>query len=261
MGLRLASINLHCGLDRRGHPYSVKAAVAALNTDVILVQENWRPDGSPSLAASAAADCGYPCLAELDLVADTPLAGLDVVRGDVPDETGAWGLAILSRLPWRGCTTVEVGAVPGDVVGPRLAQVVEIPLDDSAVLRVVNVHLTHRLAHGPAQLRRLIAGLGDRSVPTVIAGDLNLCRPTVYLARPYRPAVRGRTWPAHRPMVQIDHALVGAGVTATAPRVGPDVGSDHRPVQVTLDAAGRDGGRLRREGRRRSVPRSADDRR
>jgi endonuclease/exonuclease/phosphatase family metal-dependent hydrolase len=237
MGIRLASVNLHCGLDHRGVPFSVKAAAAALGTDVILVQENWRPEGSTSLAASAAADCGYPYVAELDLVVDTPLADLDVVRGDVPDGTGAWGLAIVSRLPLRRCTTVDLGAARGDVVGQRLAQVVEIPLGDQAVLRVVNVHLTHRLAHGPAQLRQLVAGLGDGSVPTVIAGDLNLCRPTAYLARPYRLAVRGRTWPARRPIVQIDHALAGRGVTVTRAWVGPDVGSDHLPVQVTLDTA------------------------
>ncbi|GID97697.1 endonuclease/exonuclease/phosphatase family protein [Amorphoplanes digitatis] len=229
MVLSLASLNLHCGLDHRGAPYSVKAAVAALDTDVIVVQENWRARGTESLAASAAADCGYPCFAELDMVPDAPLADLDVVDGAAPDEVGAWGLAVMSRVPWVSTTAIGIGTAPGDVVGARSAQVIELP-----GLRVVNVHLTHRLLHGPAQLRRLLAGLRSSRVPTLIAGDLNMCRPTVYLARGYRPAVRGRTWPAQRPVAQLDHVLLGAGVMATGAEVGPNLGSDHLPVRLTI---------------------------
>lgn len=235
MSLTLASLNLHCGLSHRGQPYSVKAAVAALDADVVVVQENWRRAGATSLAAEAAADCGYPEYAELDMVTGTPMAGLDIV-GDPPDETGDWGLGIMSRRPWRRIGVAELGpGAPGDVVGPRLAQVAEIPLDGGGVLRVVNLHLTHRLLHGPAQLRRLIAGLGGTAQPTVLAGDFNMCRPAIHLARPYRPAVRGRSWPAHRPVAQLDHILAGPGVRASAPEVGPAVGSDHRPVLATLD--------------------------
>src|SRR4051794_39165936 len=91
MGIRLASLNLHCGLDHRGAPFSVKQAVAVLDTDVIVIQENWRTHGEESLAASAAADCGYSSLTELDLVPDTPLADLDIVDGTAPDLSGAWG--------------------------------------------------------------------------------------------------------------------------------------------------------------------------
>lgn len=229
MVLSLASLNLHCGLDHRGAPYSVKAAVAALDTDVIVVQENWRSRGTDSLAASAAADCGYTSFAELDLVPDVPLADLEVVGGTAPDEVGAWGLAVLSRVPWVGTDVIGIGAARGDVVGARAAQVIDFP-----GLRVVNVHLTHRLPYGPAQLRRLLAGLRRSAVPTVIAGDLNMCRPTVYLAGPYRPAVRGRTWPAQRPVAQLDHVLLGPGVTATGAAVGPNLGSDHLPVRLTI---------------------------
>jgi endonuclease/exonuclease/phosphatase family metal-dependent hydrolase len=150
VSLTLASLNLHCGLTRRGDPYSVKAAIAAADADVVVVQENWRPHGRASLAAEAAADCGYPSYAELDLVTDTPLADLEVVGGEAPDETGAWGLAILSRRPWRRLGEAAIGAAGGDAVGARLAQLAEIGVAGGAVLRVVNVHLTHRLVYGPA---------------------------------------------------------------------------------------------------------------
>ncbi|OJF16280.1 hypothetical protein BG844_00115 [Couchioplanes caeruleus subsp. caeruleus] len=232
MTLTLASVNLHCGLDRNGRPFPVKQAIAALDADVVLVQENWRVEGSTSLAAAAAADCGYGSVTELDLISGVPLARLDIVDGEVPEETGSFGLAVLSRVPWESVWPLALGAARGDVVGIRSAQVVTF-----AGLRAVNVHLTHRVLHGPAQLRRLVAGLRGHGIPTLIAGDLNMCRPTVRVAHPYRPAVRGRTWPAHRPMAQLDHVLLGPGLTATHARVGPPVGSDHLPVQLTVAAS------------------------
>ncbi|MDY7090268.1 MAG: endonuclease/exonuclease/phosphatase family protein [Actinomycetota bacterium] len=228
MELTVASLNLHCGLDDTGAPFSVKEAVAALDTDVILLQENWRPEGVGSIAARAAADCGYAHVAELDMVTGTPLADLEIHDGAVPDETGAWGLAIISRVPFTGTGAVPIGSAPKDVVGDRHAQVAELP-----GLRLVNVHLTHRLLHGPAQLRRLVAGLGSPR-PTLLAGDFNMFRPVIGLARPFRPVVRGRTWPVRRPLVQIDHVLAAPGVRVTDARVLPAGGSDHLPVQVTV---------------------------
>jgi endonuclease/exonuclease/phosphatase family metal-dependent hydrolase len=151
-------------------------------------------------------------------------------RAPVPDQTGSLGLAILSRVPWREYRLLGLGGPAGDRGGERLAQIVELTLDGHEAVRVVNTHLTYRLAYGPGQLLRLIRGLGP-GVPTVIGGDLNMCRPTIGLAAPYRTAVRGRTWPAHRPVAQIDHLLAGPGVEVLRPEVLPDAGSDHRPVR------------------------------
>jgi endonuclease/exonuclease/phosphatase family metal-dependent hydrolase len=231
MGFSLVSLNLHCGLDRHGVPYRVTDAVADCEADVVLLQENWRPQGSPSLARTAAEKLGYPHVAEVDLVAGSPMADLKITRSTpVPDETGSLGLAILSRIPWREYRLLALGEAPGDRGGERFAQIVELTLAGHEALRVVNTHLTYRLAYGPGQIYRLITGLG-RGLPTVIGGDLNMCRPTIGLAGPYRPAVRGRTWPAHRPVAQIDHLLAGPGVEVLRPEVLRDVGSDHRPVR------------------------------
>ena len=286
MSVSVATLNLHCGLDSRGVAYSVDAAVGALAADVVLVQENWRPAGADSLARRAALAGGYEHLAELDIVRHTPLRDLKIIPGEVPDESGAWGLAVLSRFPVRAYRTVALGTAPGDVAGARAAQVLEVTDANGTPLRVVNVHLTHRLAHGPAQLRRLLralrdtaeqedaagrgepgagavgrgaaeggargedamrrggegAGRGDArqgsELPTVIGGDFNMCRPVVYLSRGYRPLVRGRTWPAHRPVAQLDHLLAGPGVTLAAQEVGRPVGSDHLPVRAQLALAG-----------------------
>ena len=251
MSLSVATLNLHCGLDGRGVPYPVTGAIGALAADVVLVQENWRPTGADSLARRAALAGGYDHLAELDLVRTTPLRELKIIPGEVPGETGAWGLAVLSRFPVRAYATVALGAAPGDVAGTRMAQILEITDEDGAAIRVVNVHLTHRLTHGPAQLRRLLGALrnsatggsGDRArgsaLPTLIGGDFNMCRPAVYLARGYRPLVRGRTWPAHRPVAQLDHLLATSGVTLATQEVCPSVGSDHLPVRALLAVAGK----------------------
>jgi endonuclease/exonuclease/phosphatase family metal-dependent hydrolase len=229
----VASINLHCGRDRRGVPFPVSDALGALDTDLVLVQESWRPAGSDSLIRKVAAEWGYGEPLELDFLPETTLRALDVVGRDGADESGGWGLAVLSRLPWRRTEQIWLGSARGDV-GPRGALVVEVELPGGAVLRVVDVHLTHRVVHGPAQLRRLVRALGDPARPTIIGGDLNMCRPTVGLARPYRPVPRGRTWPAGLPVAQIDHLLRGPGVTVTDRRVGPAVGSDHLPVRMSL---------------------------
>lgn len=240
MSVSLASMNLHCGRSGDGTPYSVRDALAALDADVVVVQENWRPVGERSLAEVAAAECGYSSYTEVGMVSGS-LGALGVVPGD--HATGTWGMAVMSRSPWAAIGSLALGAAPGDVVGGRRALTVEVPVE-GGLLRVVGTHLTHRLMHGPAQLRRLLRGLegldgeAGRAVPTVIAGDLNMCRPTVYLARGFRPALRGRSWPAHRPIAQIDHILAGPGVAATAASVGPDLGSDHRPVRAMLALTG-----------------------
>jgi len=69
----------------------------------------------------------------------------------------------------------------------------------------------------------------------VIAGDLNMPGPATWTAgHGYRRVVRGPTFPAHRPLIQIDHLLAGPGVRAEAAEVLPGVGSDHLPVRAQL---------------------------
>jgi endonuclease/exonuclease/phosphatase family metal-dependent hydrolase len=233
MRFSVGSLNLRCGrcLDE---PYPVVAAAQAAEADVLLVQENWRPQGSPSLAQQVGEALSYDSVLELDLLSQTSLHALGVVRDMMASEDGAWGIALLSRLPLVRREQVGLGTAPGDLAA-RSAQVVDLVGSDARRwARIVNVHLTHRLHHGLGQLRRLLQALPDDDVPTVVAGDLNMCRPTVYLARPFRPGIRGRTWPAKRPVVQIDHLLVSRAVAVSHQRIGPSVGSDHLPIRAVL---------------------------
>ena len=45
------------------------------------------------------------------------------------------------------------------------------------------------------------------------------------------------TWPAFLPMparIPIDHVMTGSGLRVVERTVGPDLGSDHRPVIATI---------------------------
>jgi endonuclease/exonuclease/phosphatase family metal-dependent hydrolase len=231
--LSVASLNLHGGRDNTGTPYSVPAAVRLLSADVVVLQENWRPRNADSLARRAAAECGYYEVAELDVLNETTLYDLGVTCDASAHESGAWGLAMLSRVPMVGREELWLGTAPGDM-SARAAQIVEVGECGGAALRLVNVHLTNRLRYGPGQLRRLLRTVAPQRVPTVLVGDFNMCRPAIYMARGYRAAIRGRTWPARRPAAQLDHVLVGPGIDVVRAQVEPAVGSDHLPVRVVL---------------------------
>jgi endonuclease/exonuclease/phosphatase family metal-dependent hydrolase len=98
---------------------------------------------------------------------------------------------------------------------------------------VVNTHLTHRL-FSPVQLMRLVRRLASEQAPTVIAGDLNMPGPVTGLAVGYSPAVNGRTFPARRPVVQLDHILTSRDVRASDGEVLPPGGSDHRAIRARV---------------------------
>lgn len=233
-GFTLASLNLHCGRDRNGAPYSVSAAIRALSADVVVLQENFRPAEALGLAEQAAAGACYEYVLEIDVWRETSLARLGIVPdGAADDEPGSWGLAVLSRIPMAKIGEVCLGRAPGDD-GKRIALLVELRCGATASVRLACTHLTHRLRYGPSQLRGLVRALRPDPRPTVIVGDLNMCRPAILLAQGFRPVVRGRTWPADRPLVQLDHVLAGRGVAATAQHVFDPVGSDHRAVRATL---------------------------
>lgn len=238
MRFSLGTLNLHCGRDQHGRPFSVLAAIRALDTDVVALQENWRPAGGGGELADIAARLGYPAPLELDVFPQTSLRGLDIVRGDSGDEAGAFGLAILSRLPLTVGDVEPLGRARGDR-GVRLAQAVTIGDDPDTAVRLVNTHLTHRLLFGPAQLRRLLAAHPADSGPTVIAGDFNMFRPTIWLARGYRSVVRGRTWPASSPAFQIDHILANDRIRVGGREVVAPVGSDHLPLRAALGVLAR----------------------
>lgn len=228
--IEVAGFNLHWGCGGDGVPFDVTAACAALGADVIALQEVWTPNGRPSIAARAAEELGYG-IRELPLTRLADIDGFRVVERE-QEATGSWGLALLTRFPVTGHRVLDLGRAAGDTVR-RAAQSAVLELPSGGTLHVVNTHLTHRLHAGPRQLRRLVRGLGPLS-GAVVMGDLNMTGPVAATLARRRRAVTGRTWPAGRPVAQLDHILVPRGYEIVGGEVLPGLGSDHRPVRAAL---------------------------
>jgi endonuclease/exonuclease/phosphatase family metal-dependent hydrolase len=226
--ITIASLNMHGGLDRRGQPFDVEAACHYLKADVITVQEAWLQNGQPDPLAAPASALGAQ-VKRASLAVDTTLVSLGVGPGTEP---GTWGLAVLTVLPVTGYHVVGLGRAPGDP-HHRAAQVVTVAVPGGKPLCVVNTHLTHRYS-SPVQLRRLLRHLAGGTDPTVIVGDLNMPRAATWAVVGYSRVVRGRTYPAHRPLVQLDHVLAGRRVTGLDGEVLDPVGSDHLPIRAQL---------------------------
>ena len=224
----IASLNTHGGRGADGRPYDLEAACRQFKADIIVLQEVWRPHSGPDPVADIAAALGTE-LRRATLVADTSLRSFGIA-----DETarGQWGLATLTTMPVTGYEVVDLGRIAGDAT-PRAAQLVTMDLPGRGPLRIANTHLTYRLL-SPVQLLRLVRRLDTSDIPTVIVGDLNMPAPLTGLAAGYAPAVSGRTFPAHRPLLQLDHILTSRRVARRGGEVLPPAGSDHLPVRARL---------------------------
>ena len=171
-----------------------------------------------------------------------------LVLSDIHD-TDNFGIGLYSRLPVDGrliyrATPASGGSVPGIVA------LVQAP--DAAPLQLFVAHpmppAGQRLAAWrDAHLAALGDAVGATPGPRLVVGDLNVVpwapafrdlarRGGVVDARVRRGNAEG-TWPANLPAwlrVPIDHALVSPDLTVTRLEVGPDYGSDHRPVRVEV---------------------------
>jgi endonuclease/exonuclease/phosphatase family metal-dependent hydrolase len=229
----VASMNLHCGIDTRGRRFDIAAAVRGLAAPVIAVQETWSPaDRADDAITAAARDLGARVFRA------TLTSGTTLRRIGIPAESGLgdMGTAVLTTLPVTDYEVIDLGLAPGDIAR-RCAQVLTLGLPDGGAFRLAGVHLTYRGA-SPLQLALLIRQLGRKRLPTVIAGDLNMPRQLARLAPGFAPTVRGRTWPAELPLMQLDHVLAGSGVRRLHGTVLPPAGSDHLPVRALLTISG-----------------------
>jgi endonuclease/exonuclease/phosphatase (EEP) superfamily protein YafD len=189
--------------------------------------------------------------AEVVLLQEVTAAWQDAVEGALAEypyrfvhpREDPYGIAVLSRTPL-------LGVRKADFAGDGLPSVVAVIEAGGRPLQVMNLH-THwpvapRLAEARDRgLQAAAREIRGGSLPTVLAGDLNL---TPYApafgallvesglrdalaGRAWRPTWQAGFWPLALP---IDHVLVPDDVCVVATRIGGDVGSDHRPVHVTL---------------------------
>jgi endonuclease/exonuclease/phosphatase family metal-dependent hydrolase len=218
---------MHGGRDVQGKPYDVPTAIGGLDAAVICLQEDRIPAeatvrATPDPVAMAGRALGFAL----------HRAPLGVPAGESGVGTGRMCISVLTALPVISYEVIALGRGPGDTL-PRVAQVMLLELPAGRLLRLVNCHLTFSVA-SPLQLRRLWRPLRSDHVPTVIVGDLNM---PALVARRFgglTELVRGATFPAHQPLLQLDHVLVSGGIQAGPGTVLPAVGSDHLPVRAQL---------------------------
>ena len=236
--LTLGSLNLHMGRGPGGHAapfYDVVAAAKEVDTDVLVVQEAWVPDGEDGQVLDIAASGGYRVASSFAEARATchdqvRLTAREGMAGD-----GDWVVAVLSRLP----------VLDGDVhrLEPQLPRdparrgLVRATLDvDGVPFTVCGTHLpllkdpVWRLAPS------LRAGLPAATEPAALAGDMNMWGWCIdrLVPRGWRRVVHGRTYPSRRPHSQTDHVLVTPAVEVLDAEVVPQVMSDHRPVRARL---------------------------
>jgi endonuclease/exonuclease/phosphatase family metal-dependent hydrolase len=266
--LSIANFNMHCGMDGWGRPYDYVAAIAALDADVVVLEEAWTTEGEiDGQAQRAARHLGYQAVTRtigegrrirpqpdaddrwiaqpsmrdrnraLYMDGSRPLKpGVRTLTRWQQAEPGTMGIAVLVRpeLPIEASRVLDLRRLRADRMR-RAAIVVDLTVDERP-LSVAGIHMSHLLYGSPrhfAELRRL---LRTQARPdAVLAGDMNSWGPPVrFFMRGWRRAVIGPSWPAWRPHSQIDHILVRGAVRPLAGVVFPHAGSDHRPIRAEL---------------------------
>jgi len=190
----------------------------------------------------------------------------------VEETTAEWDAAFADAdLPYRvvlappartlfGTTilaSVDATAETSDVKGLTVS-IVSATVGDRPV-ELVEAHAARprnadEAAARTARFSALGALLADRSMPTVLVGDLGTTRwshafSVLTHASGLRPGDDGfgfqptwgvRPWPVIGTYTGIptDHVLVGSSLTTLTRVVGPDLGTDHRPLVAELTLAG-----------------------
>ncbi|MGQ0824004.1 MAG: endonuclease/exonuclease/phosphatase family protein [Actinomycetota bacterium] len=231
----VAAFNAHWGFvraaARRGEPFDVSALVRGFDADVVVVPESFRFADGTTVLDGIAAD-GYEIQSR-----KFSWLGTHNRHQDNPPVDGHWELAVCSRLAVREWREIQMARVFRDHVDEIRRAIVAIVDVDGVGVPIVGLHTSSKLWYaGPVMhLRSLRSALPDLSTPAVIAGDHNLWGPGVCALLPgWRRAVRGRTWPGHRPHSQLDHILVSKRIEVLAGEVLAENGSDHRPVRARL---------------------------
>jgi endonuclease/exonuclease/phosphatase (EEP) superfamily protein YafD len=160
----------------------------------------------------------------------------------VAPQQGHFGIAVLSRLPLDAPRVVEfAGGSPMVIAG--------VPRGKNGSLLMAAHPRAPTSADWSARRDAQLAAMGALAAseprPVIVAGDLNATPwshgfRAVVEARGLRDSATGRgvqaTWNARlwAPRIPIDHVLVSPEIGVQSRAVGPDVGSDHLPVEASL---------------------------
>ncbi|MEM6855624.1 MAG: endonuclease/exonuclease/phosphatase family protein [Planctomycetota bacterium] len=219
-GLRLVAFNV---LTANRNPSAVIDWVNLENADLLIMQEvnaAWIEQLDQGLA-------GYTRLPT------------DSIRED------NFGMAMYLRSDWEA-QAIEAMTDPAGV--PRLEVVIDLY---GQPVWIIGVHTLPPVSGAYSRYRReQLAEAAQRvalsDAPVILAGDLNATRWSAPMRRllrdtELRDSAEGfglqGTWPSGlgwTGMIPIDHVLVSPDIAVEDRRVGPMLGSDHRPVVVDL---------------------------
>jgi len=219
--LTVASYNIHKGqgIDGRVDLMRIAAVIEELDADLVGVQEIYRP--------------------QAEMLAKR--LGVEMHMGVTHTRLeGAYGNAVLTRLPARGSGTFDL---THSLREPRGGIRVDLLLPDG-LLHLFNVHFGLRIRERAAQVARLVREHilhADLTGPRVVVGDLNEWFPGA-VGRALRQELAGprnrRTHPSPMPFFALDRIywdreLHGEGFRVHRSRLAR-VASDHLPVVARL---------------------------
>lgn len=240
-------------------------SMVASGTLTVVTHNLWGLSTDPADAPRVLAEL-EPDILALQEATGRARATLDALEASFAHHARCRSVRVLSRLPMRdsGCVTHPPGisfenAVPCDwELPPAVWARVELPDGSEAI--IVSVHLTWPFpsaaqACQSSNLARALATMPPERM--IVMGDFNAAAPSRALARierdlglerrsialPSWPSeglftANGHSAPPLPPMlIGIDHVFAGSAWQTRSIEVGPDTGSDHRPLVARLRTA------------------------
>jgi endonuclease/exonuclease/phosphatase family metal-dependent hydrolase len=198
--VRVATYNIHRarGLDRRTRPERIARVLAAVEPDIVALQEVVGPGlKGPGQAAEIGAALG--------------MGGVMSPTKEVRQHV--FGNAVLSRYPVREHSELDLS---WKTCEPRKSQRVAIDLGGGRLLNVYNVHLGTALFERRHQAPRLASWVLDRRVsgPKLVVGDFNewgrglvadVLAARLQSVDMFAYLKRRRTYPGFFPFLHLDH--------------------------------------------------------
>lgn len=157
----------------------------------------------------------------------------------MPFQGGHYGMALLSKLPYRDLTNHQLP----DGAEPRAAAAARVALPTGEELVFVGVHLYRTEDERLAQVRSLLRLYEDEEAPVILAGDFNSepgSRVMEEVARAFRVLPKEGsppTFPSDAPDREIDFIAVRPDErfeVLESRVIEETVVSDHRPVLAVL---------------------------
>ena len=234
--IRVASYNIHkaVGTDRKADPARICRALAALDADVVTLQEADKRFGARHgvLPTAMLAQAGY-----------------DAVPFHIrPGGMGWHGNAVLVRT---GHHIRSARPLDLPTLEPRGAVLAELEIDGQP-LRVIGMHLDLSGLWRRRQVRAVIAHLDAcaEAMPTVLMGDLNQwsergCLNEFTRHQHFRLLETPKSFHSRRPVTRLDRIIAShewqCEGTGTLENAALRAGSDHLPVWADLKLHNRTG--------------------